>query len=219
MTATMTRRRKPPAPMLDLDPHRMHRGELRPGLYGLTAAMSADGLWLFTGDIKTWTGEYLPSGDRARGNTLNAVRRQAADPGILDRFRVAAAALVADLGPLVAAGDLEGLAGLGAFEAPATTYGLARRRLAVLEGRLIAAWELDGVCSCGGYLVGELHGDGCSECLTMKPGERIRCRLLAQHQACESPDPMLCDHGCKQHAKLAPCWRGRDFCCGCCDQR
>lgn len=218
MTVTMMRRRTP-APMLDLDPTRMHRGELRPGLIGLTAAMSADGLWIFRGNLTRWTGEYLPTGDKATGKTLNAVRRQAADPGTLERFRTAAAALVADLGPLVAAGDLEGLAALGAFEAPATTYGLARRRLAVLEGRLVAAWELDGVCACGGYLVGDLHGDGCSECLTLPPGKRLRCRLLEQHQACETPDPVLCDHGCKQRAVLAPCWHGRTFCCGCCDPR
>lgn len=210
------------APAIALDPIRRRRGELRPGLWGLTAAMSADWLWIFTGTETAWSGEYLPSGDRVTGKTLMSVRRQAADPGTLDRFTAAARADVDALGDLVTAGAgrvLELAAGGTLFADTAVKYAYARRRLDVLEGRLVAALEPDGVCACGSYLVGDVHCDACPECLELAPGLRIRCELLFAHQACATVDPVLCDHGCKLPARPAPCWRGRDFCCGCCDVR
>lgn len=209
MTVTMRKRRRP-RPALKLDPERIRRGPLAPGIYGVTAAMSADGLWLFRGDLVRWAGEYLPTGNQVIGGTLPAVRRKAGDPASLEAFRVDAADVIAELGPHV-----DTLDGTDA----ATTYRLARRRLAVLEGRLVAAPEFDGVCACGGYLIGDVHGDGCLECVGVSPGLRIRCPGLEHHQACDTVDPVLCDHWCRRRAVPAPCWRGRDFCCGCCDPR
>lgn len=220
---TMTRLRP-----LALDPQRIHRGEVGPGKYDIDAAMSADGYWLFHYSIAAGArGEYLPTGDLVTGRTLRAVRLKAARPGVIDRFRARAVAELAELGPFCQAAGRPGVdvravvVDLALYRGDrdelAQRWALARRRLGILEGRMVAAYEFDGVCACGGYLVGDLHGDGCSECLDGNPSQRIRCRLLAQHQACATPDPVLCDHGCARRAQPVPCWRGRDFCCGCCD--
>jgi hypothetical protein len=202
------------------------RDYITPRRYGLVAAMSADGLWIFRLDVEAsaerWTGEYLPTGDQVDGGSCQAVRVKAARPGVLDRFRAAAARAVAELGPLVAhagddLGDVVRCGGL--FEAPATAYALARRRLAILDGLMVPG-DVDGVCACGGYLVGELHADACPCCWSLSPGKRVRCEHLAQHQACATPDPARCEHyRCTGTAAPDACWTGDRLCCGCCDDR
>lgn len=222
MTSTLTRAR----PMA-LDAQRVHRDLIRPGLYGVVAVMSADAEWIFRRDLaapaEQWTGEYVPTGDLVDGKSLHAVRVKAARPTVLERFRAAAAATVVELGPLVAAGaagDLVDLVRCGAlFEAPATAYALAKRRLAILDGR-VAPGDVDGMCACGAYLVGELHADACACCWSLTPGRRVRCPHLAEHQACPTPDPVICRHaGCRQRAGVEPCWTGDGPCDGCCDPR
>lgn len=203
MTSTLTRpaRTRP----LALDPVRIHKGWIAPGIWGVDAAMSADGLWTFTanGAPDAWIGEYLPTGDQVTAKTMNAVRAMAARPAVLEHFRAQAAAAVA-------AGPSRRI----------REYALARRRLQVLDGQLVAEWHPDGMCACGGYLVGDLHLDACPGCIEQPPGKRIRCRYLVAHRACATPDPVRCDHyRCTDRALPAPCWTGNLPCCGCCDKR
>lgn len=200
MTKTFTRR--PGIKPLALDPARMLKAWITPGVWGVVAAMSADGLWTFTRPgADAWAGEYLPTGDRVTAKTMNAVRTLAARPGTLARFRERA---VADM----AAGPNRRV----------RAYALARRRLQILDGLLICEWHPDGICSCGGYLVGDLHLDACPDCVDLPPGKRIRCRRLVAHRACPITDPVGCEHfRCSARAQPAPCYRGDGPCCGCCE--
>lgn len=198
MTTTLTRTRP-----VELDPQRIHKDWLRPGLFGIVAAMSADGLWTFRHAAGAWSGEYMPTGDQVTGKTMNAVRAQAARPATLERFRDRAAQDVA-AGP----------------HRRVRAFGLARRRLDILDGRLVADWHPDGLCACGRYLVGDIHLDACPQCVDRAPGLRIRCTRLVAHRACPTVDPVRCEHrGCSGRAQPAPCWTGDRQCCGCCDNR
>lgn len=202
MTTTLTRR--PRTKPIAIDPRLMRKDWIAAGVWGVVAVMSADGLWTFARTAGgTWAGEYLPTGDQVAAKTMTAVRTMAARPGTLDRFRVQAAADMA-AGP----------------SRRVRAYCLARRRLQILDGLLIAEWHPDGVCACGGYLVGDLHLDACIDCVDQPPGKRIRCRRLVAHRACATTDPVSCDHfRCHDRARPAPCWTGDRPCCGCCDKR
>lgn len=217
--------------VLLLDPERTAHGYVRPGVYGIARAMSADGLWMFGYDERgpddRWQAEYLPTGDFLRAATLLQARAKAGRRRVLQGFRQAAASIVAESGPWCWAGRRDGVALRAALEelprwrgdrdAAATRYALARRRLDVLDGRLVAG-DLDGVCACGGYLIGDVHGDACPACVELSPGRRIRCVSLVAHQACPVVDPVVCEHRwCTGRAGAAPCWSGDRPCCGCCE--
>ena len=223
MRKTMTR-----PPLIALDAAMTEKARnVRTGRVEIWAAGSADGRWWFQRvevPGTPWELTYLPTGQLEGAGSLSAARMVAADPLTLLVLRERAERVVL-AGGQAGPGMLRFVAGRqvhGVAEPPervAERLGLARRVLHILDG-LVVAGDPDGVCVCGGLMVGTVHADACPECLGGTVAEQRGCRALPRHQACPEADPALCDHdGCARRAVpagAAVCWRGRDWCCGCC---
>jgi hypothetical protein len=229
MTVTLVKRR--PSAMIRLDRALTDRAlNLRTGRREIWAAGSADRVWLFRRvemPGTPWETTHLPTGLIDYQGTLKDARSRAADPRTLQILREQVSRVDVANGALGMASVLfaAGRAAPAARAADrvAEQLGLARRAVAVLDGRLVAAAS-DGICLwCDGLLAGDVHADECPECFGGTVQERRACRLVHRHQACPTPEAAPCDHGgCRSAATPAggfECELARDRCCGCCADR
>lgn len=215
-----------PIPLNEAMTERAHN--LRSAQREIWEAASADGVWWFRRAETPgtpWEITHLPTGMTDTAGSLEAAQRLAADPATLRILRERAQHVVdTDGQPSVAA--LKFIAGRPVHvaepaERVALRYGLALRAVHIFDGLLVPG-DPDGLCMCGGMLLGDRHADVCRECLGGTLAEVRACRLLHEHRACARPEDQLCDHArCVRPARPAgadECRRAKDTCCGCCHE-
>jgi hypothetical protein len=224
---TTSTKSRPPA---GLDPASIeYARHLRAGQRQMWGALSADHVWQYirVEDVGTpWAIVHRPTGATSTAGSIHDATTWTARYGLeqieRDARRVIAAGGTSDGMALRMVAGRPMARILESPEVIARRLGEARRILQVLAGEL-AAGHPDGVCSCGGLLVADVHADVCREC-DGDPGLPRRCRLLHRHAACGPADPVQCDHlQCRRRAWPRPalpalpgCARGWDWCCGCC---
>lgn len=190
----------------------------------ISQAVSACHRWLYDrleGPTTPWVALYQPTGQAVSFGRLAAARGWTAyEDAALAHLRGQATDVIARGGHTDAI-VLRFVAGrqVRVAEEPDVVgerLAHAYRHVAVLDGRLIGG-DPDGICSCGGFLIDQVHADVCPECVTRPRDAQLRCRKLAEHQACPTADPVVCEHHrCRGRAGVVPCVRGRDWCCGTC---
>lgn len=224
MTTTMTRTTPAPA---GLDPATIeYAGNMRTRQRQIWGALSADHVWQYirVEDTGTpWAIVHRPTGVTGGASSITDATDWTARYGLEWIEREARRVVDAGGRSDVIVSRMVAGRPMGRLEEPAAVVAerLARavRVLAVLAGDLVAAAPT-GVCYCGSLLAGDVHADVCRECPDSGRALPRVCRLLHLHTACGPADPMLCDHvQCRRRAlpDAADCARGRDWCCGCCD--